>query len=63
MSMSPHWLATAIATDDFPDAVEPMTAIRGGRALRAPPPEFGAGELVQQRAQQTRPEGDEGRPG
>lgn len=36
-----------------------MTAIRGGCALRAPPPEFGAGELAPQRVQQTRLASDE----
>ncbi len=51
MSMSLRCVATAIATEDLPDAVEPMTATRLGRVLRALPPEFDDGESAQQSTQ------------
>ena len=48
MSVSSRSTATAIATDDFPDAVDPMTATRGGKVLRALPPGFDADASVRQ---------------
>ena len=55
MSVSSRSTATAIATDDFPDAVDPMTATRGGKVLRALPPGFDADASVRRRAQRSCP--------
>ena len=55
MSVSSRSAATAIATEDFPDAVGPMTATRGGEVLRALPPGFDADASVRQSAQRSYP--------